>query len=63
MRKDTEQNNQNEKDTFLEKEVWLTIRYLDPDTRSESNGAVVVALLAIVSIVCAVSIVLYVRGL
>ena len=59
MGKDTEWN---ENDTFLEKEVWLTIRYLDPD-RPESNGAVVVALLAIVSIVCGVFIVLYVRGL
>jgi len=60
--KDTEQNNQNDKDTFSEKEVWLTIRYLDPDTRSEGTGAVVAALLAIFSIICAAFIALYVRG-
>jgi len=63
MRRDTEQNNDTEKDTLSDKEVLLMIRYLDPDTRSESNGAVLLALVAIVSIVCAVFIVLYVRGL
>ena len=63
MRRDTEQNNDTEKDTLSDKEVLLMIRYLDPDARSESNGAVLLALVAIVSIVCAVFIVLYVRGL
>jgi hypothetical protein len=63
MRRDTEQNNDTEKDTLSDKEVWLMTPYLDPDTRSESNGAVLLALVAIVSIVCAVFIVLYVRGL
>ena len=63
MRKDTEHNNDTEKNALSEKEVWFRIRYLDPDAKSENKGAVVVALLTIVSIVCAVLIVLYLRGL
>jgi len=63
MRKDTERNSYAAQDTLSEEEVWLRICYLDPDKRSETNGTVVVALLAIVSIVCTVLIVLHIRGL
>jgi hypothetical protein len=63
MRKDTERNNHTEKDMLSAKEVWLRISYLDPDKRDESNGSVVIALLAIVSIVSAVLILLHIRGL
>jgi hypothetical protein len=64
VEKNAEQNNMKEEETVSEREIWLTIRYLDPDTkRNASDIALVVTVVAIVSIVCAVAVLLHLRGL
>jgi hypothetical protein len=64
MEKNTEQNNQNEEATFSDREVLLTIRYLDPDITPEASNVVVfIIFLAPLSMICAVCILLYLHGL
>jgi hypothetical protein len=64
VEKNAEQNNMKEEETVSEREIWLTIRYLDPDTEcNASDIALIVTVVAIVSIVCAVGVLLRLRGL
>lgn len=64
MEKNAEQNKTKEEEAVSEREIWLTIRYLDPGTeRNASDVAVIVTVIAIVSIVCAVCVLLRLRGL
>jgi hypothetical protein len=63
MEKNTQRNNQSDEET-LDQEVWLTILYLDPDLKPKpSDVVVVIAMLVAWLIVCAVFILLNMRGL
>jgi hypothetical protein len=47
-----------------DREVWIVIRYLDPDLeRRECDTAAAIACLAVVCIVCIVWVLLHIRGL
>jgi hypothetical protein len=63
MEKNAQRNNQSDEET-LDQEVWLTILYLDPDLKPKpSDVVVVIAMLVAWLIVCAVFILLNMRGL
>ncbi|MGA8621320.1 MAG: hypothetical protein WB660_22705 [Candidatus Sulfotelmatobacter sp.] len=64
MPKNAQQKNADDHGGILDREVWSAIRYLDPESdHSESDIAAIIALLVVVSIVCAVCLLLYLRGL
>lgn len=64
MEKNAQHNNQSDEETCVDQEVWLTILYLDPDLKSKpSDVVVVIAMLVAWLIVCAVFILLNMRGL
>lgn len=63
MRRNTEEQKTTE-ETFSDHEIWLAIRYLDPETETKASGiAVRSAIFAIFSIICTVCILLHLRGL
>jgi hypothetical protein len=61
-----EQKEANDSEIISDREVWSAIRYLDPESESDSrqsNIAAAIALTAIVFIVCMVIALLHLRGL
>jgi hypothetical protein len=58
------QEKANNEETVPDHEIWLAIRYLDPDReRKASDIPVIITLLALLSIVCVVWVLLRLRGL
>lgn len=63
MRRNTEENRTTE-DTIPDHEIWLAIRYLDPETETKASEiAVLSTIFAIFSVICTVCILLHLRGL
>jgi len=51
-------------ETISDHEIWLAIRYLDPETKTKASKiAVASTIFAIFSIICVVCILLHLRGL
>ena len=62
--KNTEQKKAKHEETVSDQEIWLAIRYLDPDIeRKVTDIAVITTLLALFSIICIVWLLLRLRGL
>ncbi len=65
MAKNIERKKAKKEETLSDQEeIWLTIRYLDPDVKRKAcDSGVIVTLLVLFSIVCVVVALLYGRGL
>jgi len=62
MEKHIEHKKTKDEQTLSDREIWWTIRYLDPDTK-RSDCVVIITMLAILSIVVVIVALLYSRGL
>ena len=64
MEKNTGDKQAKDEESISSREIWWTIRYLDPDVKDEaSDRAAIIPLLALFATVCVVVAVLYSRGL
>jgi hypothetical protein len=62
--RDYEQKEANDSEIISDREVWSTIRYLDPESdHTDSNIAATIAVLSIVCTLCVVIVLLHLRGL
>ena len=64
MPRNNQQKETIDQEVISEREVWLVIQYLDPESdHRECNIAAAIALLAAVCIVCMACVLLHLRGL
>ena len=64
MARNTEQKKASDQKTISDHEIWLAIRWLDPDAEKDTSDiAVVITLVGLFCIVCIVCVLLHLRGL
>jgi hypothetical protein len=57
------QKKNNDEETVSDQEIWSTIRYLDPDTKTKTNNIAVIVILTAIFSICLACIVLLLRGM
>jgi hypothetical protein len=64
MARNTEQKKASDQETASDQEIWLEIRYLDPDAKKDTSDiAVAITSISLLCIICIVYVLLHLSGL
>jgi hypothetical protein len=58
-----QQKKVNDEETVSDQEIWSTIRYLDPDTKTKASDIVAIVTLTVIFSICLACVVLHLYGL